>query len=298
MDSRQKGRELFSQKKTGENRYNVKKIIIFGAGPTGKRAYEFYREFCNVIAFADNNTLLYGTDINGVQIIPAEQIIDYDYDYIIIASVPGYDAICQQLERYGIEQDKVKRFVSGTNKNRELSFYQYAKELKNISGACAEVGVFQGDTAKIINRAFADRILYLFDTFSGFDERDVEEEERNGFSAAKTGDYQDTTVERVLQKMEFPEQCVIKKGYFPETAEGLEETFAFVRLDVDMYKPTKAGLEWFGERMAKGGFLISHDYYTESYGGVAQAIDEYVNEHPTLHRIPVGDGLSVMLVGF
>ena len=98
--------------------------------------------------------------------------------------------------------------------------------------------------------------------------------------------------------MEFPDQCVIKKGYFPETAEGLEETFIFVRLDVDMYKPTKAGLEWFGERMAKGGFLISHDYYTESYGGVAQAIDEYVNEHPALRRIPVGDGLSVMLVGF
>ena len=115
---------------------------------------------------------------------------------------------------------------------------------------------------------------------------------------AQTGDYCDTSIELVLQKMKYPQQCVIKKGYFPETAEGLEETFAFVRLDVDMYQPTKAALEWFGERMAKGGFLISHDYYTESYGGVAQAIDEYVNEHPALYRIPVGDALSVLLVGF
>lgn len=276
----------------------MKKIIIFGAGPTGKRAYEFYQEFCEVVAFADNNTLLQGTFIDGISVISAEQIKDIAYDYIIIASVPGYDSIYHQIVNEGIAKSKIRKFSQGINQNRERAFYQYAKELKNIMGACAEVGVFQGDTAKIINKAFADRKLYLFDTFSGFDARDVESERQNGFSEAKTGDYHDTSVERVLQKMEFPDQCVIKKGYFPETAEGLEETFVFVRLDVDMYKPTKAGLEWFGERMAKGGLLISHDYYTESYGGVAQAIDEYVNEHPALRRIPVGDGLSVMLVGF
>ena len=276
----------------------MKKIIIFGAGPTGKRAYEFYQEFCEVAAFADNNTLLQGTFIDGISVISAEQIKDIAYDYIIIASVPGYDSIYHQIVSGGIAKSKIRKFSQGINQNRERVFYQYAKELENIPGACAEVGVFQGDTAKIINKAFADRKLYLFDTFSGFDARDVESERQNGFSESKTGDYHDTSVERVLQKMEFPDQCVIKKGYFPETAEGLEETFVFVRLDVDMYKPTKAGLEWFGERMAKGGFLISHDYYTESYGGVAQAIDEYVNEHPALRRIPVGDGLSVMLVGF
>lgn len=276
----------------------MKNIIIFGAGPTGKRAYEFYQEFCKIVAFADNNTLLQGTFIDGISVISAEQIKNIAYDYIIIASVPGYDSIYHQIVNEGIAKSKIRKFSQGINQNRERSFYQYAKELESISGACAEVGVFQGDTAKIINKAFADRKLYLFDTFSGFDARDVESERQNGFSEAKTGDYHDTSVERVLQKMEFPDQCVIKKGYFPETAEGLEETFIFVRLDVDMYKPTKAGLEWFGERMAKGGFLISHDYYTESYGGVAQAIDEYVNEHPALRRIPVGDGLSVMLVGF
>lgn len=276
----------------------MKKIIIFGAGPTGKRAYEFYQEFCEVAAFADNNTLLQGTFIDGISVISAEQIKDIAYDYIIIASVLGYDSIYHQIVNEGIAKSKIRKFSQGINQNRESAFYQYAKELENIPGACAEVGVFQGDTAKIINKAFADRKLYLFDTFNGFDARDVESERQNGFSEAKTGDYHDTSVERVLQKMEFPDQCVIKKGYFPETAEGLEETFVFVRLDVDMYKPTKAGLEWFGERMAKGGFLISHDYYTESYGGVAQAIDEYVNEHPALRRIPVGDGLSVMLVGF
>jgi len=276
----------------------MKKIIIFGAGPTGRRAYDFYREFCDIIAFADNNEMLHGTDIDGISVISAEQISEISYDFIIIASVPGYDSICQQLESCGIGQEKIRRYSSGTNKNREDSFYQYARELEALPGACAEVGVFQGDTAKIINKAFADRKLYLFDTFSGFDARDVATEQINGFSDAKAGEYQDTSVEYVLKKMEYPQQCIIKKGYFPETADGLEETFAFVRLDVDMYQPTKAGLEWFGERMIKGGFIISHDYYTKTYGGVAQAIDEYIKLHPQIRRVPAGDGLSVILVGF
>ena len=39
----------------------MKKIIIFGAGPTGKRAYDFYKDYCDIIAFADNNEVLHGT---------------------------------------------------------------------------------------------------------------------------------------------------------------------------------------------------------------------------------------------
>ena len=41
----------------------MKKIIIFGAGPTGKRAYAFYREFCDVVAYADNNEAIQGDPV-------------------------------------------------------------------------------------------------------------------------------------------------------------------------------------------------------------------------------------------
>lgn len=186
--------------------------------------------------------------------------------------MPGYDSICLQLENYGVAQEKIKKYSSDVNNNRELSFFQYARELRDTSGACAEVGVFQGDTARIINQAFADRKLYLFDTFSGFDERDVGDGKESGIFRGRKQGLSGYIRRACIRKKKYPNQCIIKKGYFPETAEGIEETFAFVRLDVDMYKPTKAGLEWFGKRMEKGGILISHDYYTESYSGVAQAI--------------------------
>src|SRR4030042_1886427 len=37
-----------------------------------------------------------------------------------------------------------------------------------ITGAFAEAGVFRGVTSKIIHRLAPERLLYLFDTFTGF----------------------------------------------------------------------------------------------------------------------------------
>lgn len=276
----------------------MKKIIIFGAGPTGKRMYDFYKDICEIIAFTDNNESLQGTEYDSIPVIPPDRLERIDYDYIVIGSVPGYDNIYEQLEDMGIDTRRIRKNFPGATYDRNKIFLQYAEELAGVEGECAELGVFQGNTAGVINRIFPDRKLYLFDTFCGFDEQDIEAERNGNYSEAHRGEYKDTSVETVLNKMEHPEQCVIRKGYFPKTTEGLEERFAFVRMDVDLYKPTCAGLEWFGERMTKGGMIILHDYYSESYSGVRQAVDEYVEAHPQIQRISAGDGLSVILLGF
>lgn len=276
----------------------MKKIIIFGAGPTGKRMYDFYKDICEIVAFTDNNEKLHGTEYNGIPIVAPYILKDAQYDFIVIASVPGYDSIYHQLQEIGVDCNKIKNNFSGATYDRNKIFRQYAEELGQVEGECAELGVFQGNTASIINKVFPNRKLYLFDTFSGFDERDVVAEKNGKYSEAKRGEYKDTSVEMVLGKMKNPDTCVIRKGYFPETTIGLEEKFAFVRMDVDLYKPTKAGLEWFGERMTQGSMMILHDYYTESYGGVRQAVDEYVENHSYIRRVSAGDGLSVILIGF
>jgi hypothetical protein len=50
--------------------------------------------------------------------------------------------------------------------------------------------------------------------------------------------------------------AIILKGYFPETARGLEnERFAFVMLDVDNYEASLAGLEFFYPRLNHGGYM-------------------------------------------
>ena len=99
---------------------------------------------------------------------------------------------------------------------------------------------------RYLNRLFADRTLYLFDTFQGFSQNDLADGTEGKHSQAEAGDFQDTNLELVLSRLPYPEKAVVRKGYFPETAEGLEDRFALVSLDVaDLYKLTLSGLEYF-----------------------------------------------------
>jgi O-methyltransferase len=147
---------------------------------------------------------------------------------------------------------------------------------RRIKGSVAEVGVFQGEFAKWINRAFPDRTLYLFDTFEGFDERDSALDIRRGYSKAE-GTFT-TSIDSVLRKMKYPGNCVVKKGWFPESAQDISETFAFVSLDTDLYQPIYAGLKFFFPLLANNGYMFVHDYNNRAFGGVKEAVRQFCSE--------------------
>ena len=144
-----------------------------------------------------------------------------------------------------------------------------------VPGSIAELGVYRGELASILNRLFSERKLFLFDTFEGFSQNDLSGGEEKKHSKAVAGDFQDTSVDLVLSRMTYPEKVFIRKGYFPETADGLDETFAFVSLDVDLYKPTLSGLHYFYQRLSPGGCIFVHDYNNRRYRGVRSAVDEF-----------------------
>jgi O-methyltransferase len=114
-----------------------------------------------------------------------------------------------------------QNFVFESEYIRASSLELIANEIydKKIGGSVAELGVYRGDFAKIINTAFPDRTLYLLDTFEGFDKKDIEVESKNNYSTGDQ-DFSKTDVELVLSKMKYKENCVVKKGYFPETVMG------------------------------------------------------------------------------
>ncbi|MDB5712894.1 MAG: hypothetical protein JWO15_291 [Sphingomonadales bacterium] len=164
---------------------------------------------------------------------------------------------------------------------RNQAFRLAARQIANtkVEGAIGELGVYQGDQAKLLNELFPDRPLHLFDTFSGFSEKDLASESGKSFSTASLGDFANTSVDLVMNKMTHPENIRIHQGFFPDTAKGIEERFAFVSLDVDLYEPTFAGLEWFYERLNKGGYIFVHDYNNRRYLGVRSAVDRFVKSH-------------------
>jgi O-methyltransferase len=159
---------------------------------------------------------------------------------------------------------------------------------KNITGSVAELGVYLGDFAKIINIAFPDRKLYLFDTFEGFDKRDIQVDLENKFSTGEQN-FSGTSVELVLEKMQNRQNCIVKKGYFPETAKEINELFSFVSIDCDLYDPIYKGLHYFYENLNKGGYLLVHDYNNTDYNGVRVAVRKF-SEEKNVSYFPLCDG--------
>jgi O-methyltransferase len=158
---------------------------------------------------------------------------------------------------------------------------------KNIKGNIAELGVYTGKFARFLNRYFNDRILYLFDTFEGFDERDITKEKQNDFSKGDQN-FSDTNINMVLKQMPFPDKCIVKKGYFPETAKGMDENFVFVSIDADLYDPIYAGLNYFYDRLVAGGYIFVHDFNNDEYIGAKTAVYNFCKER-NISFVPLPD---------
>jgi O-methyltransferase len=150
-------------------------------------------------------------------------------------------------------------------------------------GALAEVGVWRGETSALLHRLAPERRLYLFDTFEGFPERDLP-------AGVEDRRFRDTSAAAVRARVGPSENVVLRPGYVPDTLAGLEdERFALVLLDLDLFDPTVAGLEFLYPRIVPGGYLFVHDYNNpESDWACKRALDRFLEDKPEL-VVELGD---------
>lgn len=279
------------------------KVVLFGAGQTGRYIYEKIKGEYDVIAFVDSNRELRNKSLYGLPIKEPDELLDLEYDFIIIACLTDYEEIKGQLLQMGIRNYKINsNYVSFPTEGRISFLEKFAGEIyeNELEGNVAEVGVYKGDFSKHINRCFPDRKLYLFDTFDGFSKKDIEVEQEYGLSKAVSHSFKNDDIKLVLQKLPFREAGIeVKKGYFPQTAEGIDDKFCFVNLDVDLYLPTYEGLAFFYPKMSMGGVILIHDYYSFSikWNGVKKAVRDYEkNMGIKLVKVPIGDGMSLAVL--
>lgn len=243
-----------------------------------------------------------GGTIDNVSILGnVEACKGLEYDEILICSLPGLNIIREQLLQAGIPSEKISSGFIDTQVNARINFIQdwvsIYHDYYSENACCAEGGVFQGEFAKEINKYFPKQRLYLFDTFEGFDEKDIEFEEKEEYSALGKNHLSITSEAMVLEKLPHKENAIIRKGYFPETAKGLEEEkFVFVNLDFDLYKPILEGLRFFYPRLVNGGCMLVHDYFNPGYKGVAEAVLAFEKENGMLIKFPIGDHCSIGII--
>lgn len=188
---------------------------------------------------------------------------------------------------------RIERFYR--DKVRFYNFWFQVEYLKKhkVVGAFAEVGVYRGETARMIHAMDPSRTFHLFDTFEGFDERDLKNEKTNEHT---TIDFSNTSEEGAKLLIEGGDKIIVHRGYFPETTKNLEEqNYALVHLDADLYQPTLAALKYFYPRLSAGAVIIIHDY-NHTWEGVGRALAEFMPGIPeTLVELADCEGSAVIV---
>ncbi len=149
---------------------------------------------------------------------------------------------------------------------------------EGIPGAFVELGVYKGNSAKIIAKfaGFYGRETFLFDTFTGFDQRSTSEIDQSLPDAFK-----DTSLE-LVQSLVGIENITYVAGFFPDSTQfmTMPNEIAFAHIDCDLYKPAKSALEIFYPRLSPGGMIMMHDYGSGHWRGIREAVDGFFKNFP------------------
>lgn len=309
-------------------------ILIFGAGHYGKALKEYIEQSMeyNLVGFLDNavpKPSVKDAAGNPIPVYSPEDGVLQSYDKIIISNIDPLEIaeIKRQLASLGVNAEKVRVLFEDEDLGEKIiarttgdyydeeqdprirwlrDFAHYANECR-MEGSVAECGVARGGFAQYINKYFPGKALYLFDTFEGFDEDDLNVERSfhdEGFLKGmfnKSGMFRPAHTQIrnehiVMKLMPHPETCILKKGLFPDTAAGLKDTFCFVNLDMDLYQPMLAGLRFFYEKMCPGGVILLHDYFNPELPGIKRAVANFEREHGPVCKTTIGDFSSIAIL--
>ena len=154
---------------------------------------------------------------------------------------------------------------------------------RGIEGDFVECGVFGGAQCAVMARAimlsdnFSDRQrrVHLFDSFTGIPEAGEHDEEylaaghKAGLSACSLGG-----VKSNMQQWGIPDSLLVwHPGLVEETTTAnLPEKIAVLRLDCDLYEPTKVCMENLYPLVSPGGWVIIDDFVLS---GARKAVMEY-----------------------
>lgn len=182
----------------------------------------------------------------------------------------------------------------GMNSDRRWNLLQFLRNSLHLKGDTAECGVYLGASSYLIcqENAFASssRMHYVFDSFEGLSQPiacDGEHWKANALCASEADFHKNLSP--------FTGQYKTLKGWIPERfSEVASREFAFVHLDVDLYEPTSASIQFFYPRLVTGGILVCDDYGFSTCPGATKAINEFMEDKAEQIIYPASGGAIVV----
>ena len=275
---------------------NMKKVVLFGAGQSGAMISRLLGTGYTAVCFADNSVKKQGTVLRGIPVVAPEDSLNFSTDCfcVCVLDEERSSRMEKQIRDMGFDGEILKPDALEVFDPRLATMRLLAEQIYDygVEGDIAELGVFRGEFAEQLSLAFPDRTFALFDTFEGFDSRDVETEKAKGYSRAEAGDFSGdgVGVREVRSRLHLPERAEFYTGWFPSTFTGAcaEKNYAFVSIDADLYAPTAAALPLFYDRLSPGGAIMVHDVNSLQFTGAGEAVREFCRERKIM-PVPVCD---------
>jgi hypothetical protein len=190
----------------------------------------------------------------------------------------------------------IDNWIKGNEKNNsgDLSRFYFLNMVidqlieENIEGDIAELGVYKGNSAFLLAKyaRAKNKTAYLFDTYEGFDESQVQHFDKTVAEA-----FNDTSLEYV-QKMLGEKNVIFVRGFFPDSLSEVKKItelqFCLVHIDCDLAEPFKAALNFFYPKLVNGGALIMHDHSSLYWPEAKAVIDNFFKDKKE-KLIPVPD---------
>ncbi|MDE2852167.1 MAG: class I SAM-dependent methyltransferase [Acidobacteriota bacterium] len=173
--------------------------------------------------------------------------------------------------------------------------YRLGNQALSLDGDFAECGVYRGGTALLLSRVLEGhpKTLHLFDSFEGLPAPDPERD-----PDLEQGVFKATSARAVGALLGgFADSLRIHEGWIPSTFDGLEDSrFAFVHIDVDLYRSTLDCLEYFYPRLSVGGIVVFDDYGFPAARGEKDAVDEFfLGRQEAPLALPTGQAIVTKL---
>jgi O-methyltransferase len=196
---------------------------------------------------------------------------------------------------------------------RGLNLSRYFNTTIGLDGLVAECGVLQGFSTLMLatvqasqQPGFAGEGFHLVDSFDGLSQ--PTEPDALGYKppavaggapevvyAHKKGDIYSSIEHTKATLADYPEMAY-HKGWIPEVFASLPEAkWSFVHIDVDLYDPTMACLNYFLPRLVKGGCIVNDDFDSPLFPGGGVAWQEFFDAQK-LPYVVLDSGQSVYVM--
>jgi hypothetical protein len=180
-------------------------------------------------------------------------------------------------------------FVTGTapaplrRRDRFRSLVREFGRTLALEGCVAECGCFRGLSSFLLcsrqrqhDARFDGTGYEIYDSFCGLSEPQPEDapaaqSDPIAVGSLRTG-YFAFPLEEVQRALAAFPGISYGAGWIPTAFPSDERRYRFAHVDVDLYQPTKASLEYFWPRLGRGGIMVCDDY---NWDGARRAVEEF-----------------------